>query len=380
MGLSKMTIPFFDLGTLIREEREELHKCLDDVIESGFFVGGPLTEKFEREFAFRVGTEYCVGVANGLDAIRLILEAHDIGEGDEVIVPAFTYYATWLGVTQTGATPVPVDVQLQTANVDPDQIRAAITPRTKAIIAVHLFGQAADMAALATIARDHNLWLFEDAAQGHDAYSTNGRVGNAGDAGAFSFYPTKNLGALGDAGGITTNNPEIAARIRSRRSYGQGSSKYDHVDTGWNSRLDPIQAAFLSLHLSKLEAWTKRRRDIAHLYGEALGENLISAIGPFSPMESVWHHFVLRASRREELQDFLQLHDVTTDAHYPYAVTDLAPMKKLMTKNSLKAKFPQAERLAKEVVSLPMGPWMSDSQVSHVTSVLRQIPTKLLSN
>ena len=375
-----MKVPFFDLGALIRSESTELHSALDEVLASGYFVGGPLTEKFESEFASFVGSTYAVGVANGLDALRLILEAYEIGPGDEVIVPAFTYYATWLGITQTGATPVPVDVVSSTANLDPALVEAAITPRTKAILPVHLYGQAADLGAIMEIAGRHGLIVVEDAAQAHGAVSTGGTVGATGHAAGFSFYPTKNLGALGDAGGVTTSDAAVADRIRSRRSYGQGASKYDHVDTGWNSRLDPMQAAFLSLHLTKLAGWTARRREIAQTYLDALAGREASVVGPADVAGSVWHHFVIKAADRARLQQHLAGEGVASDAHYPYAVHQLAPMKPLLTGASVDARFAVSEALAQQVTSLPMGPWMDDDQVAHVAATLRGLPDDILTN
>lgn len=372
-------VPFFDLGQGIRPHRGELHAALDEVLDSGYFIGGAMTTRFESEFAAFVGADFCLGTGNGLDAIRLILEAYDIGPGDEVIVPAFTFYATWLGVTQTGATPVPVDVIRSSANLDAAAIAAAITPRTKAIVAVHLYGQAADLRAIRTIADEHGLILVEDAAQSHGAISTAGMTGAAGDAAAFSFYPTKNLGALGDAGAVTTSDPEVARRVTSRRSYGMGASKYDHVDTGWNSRLDPLQAAFLSLHLKSLPEWTERRRSIASTYFDALGPERAAAVtGPRDVTGSVWHHFVLKASVRAELQEFLAGHEISTDAHYPYSVHRLDPMRALMTDASLAQSFPVSEDLALQVTSLPMGPWMRDDQVAQVAAALHEIPLELL--
>jgi dTDP-3-amino-3,4,6-trideoxy-alpha-D-glucose transaminase len=372
------TVPFFDLGQGLRPHRAELHDALDEVLESGYFIGGAITGRFETEFAQFVGTDHCVGTGNGLDAIRLILEAFDIGAGDEVIVPAFTFYATWLGVTQTGATPVPVEVLSSSANLNPAAIESAITSRTKAIIPVHLYGQAADMAAIRAVAEAHGLIVVEDAAQSHGAESTGGRVGAVGDAAAFSFYPTKNLGALGDAGAVTTSNAEVAERVISRRSYGVGTSKYEHVDTGWNSRLDPLQAAFLSLHLKSLGEWTTRRRTIAATYLEALGDRSFGVVGPTDVLGSVWHHFVLRAADRGALQEFLAGRGVTTDVHYPYAVHQLAPMQMLMNDRSRGESFPVAESLAGQVTSLPMGPWMTDDQVEQVAAALRELPSSLL--
>jgi dTDP-4-amino-4,6-dideoxygalactose transaminase len=365
---------------MIRSEASDLHAALDRVLDIGYFVGGPVTASFEKEFASFIGVSDAIGVANGLDAIRLALEAMGVGPGDEVIVPAFTYYATWLGVIQAGASPVPVDVLPTSANLDPRAIERAITSNTKAVIPVHLYGQAADLAAIQEICTRHRLLLLEDAAQSHGAESTAGMTGTVGHAAAFSFYPTKNLGALGDAGAVTTSDPHIAELIRSRRSYGQGSSKYDHVDTGWNSRLDPLQAAFLSLHLKRLEEWTNKRRKIAQTYLDALGGHRATAVvGPHNVEASVWHHFVLKAKDRNTLQEFLTGHGIASDAHYPYAVHNLPPMRKFVSVDGELPSFPVAERLAKEVTSLPMGPWMTPQQIDQVASALSLIPEDALS-
>ena len=372
------TVPFYDLGVSVRSHTAELHAALDEVINSGYFIGGAITERFENEFAEFVGASYGIGTGNGLDSIRLILEAYNIGVGDEVIVPAFTYYATWLAVLQTGATPVPVDVLPSSANLDPAAIAAAVTAKTKAIIPVHLFGQAADLKAIVAVANEHGLIVVEDAAQSHGAVSTAGMTGSVGHAAAFSFYPTKNLGALGDAGGVTTSDEAVAARIRSRRSYGQGSSKYDHVDTGWNSRLDPLQAAFLSLHLKKLPEATARRREIAGRYHEALAGRSAGVAGPVDLEGSVWHHFVLKATDRAAVQQFLGERGVTTDAHYPYSITDIAPMRAAMRAEDLERSYPVAELMGASVVSLPMGPWMTQQQVEQVAGALAEIPDGLL--
>jgi len=376
---ARVKIPFFDLGTAVREHRDALHGALDEVIDSGYFVGGAMVERFESEFAAFVGVTHALGTANGLDSIRLILEGMGVGPGDEVIVPAFTYYATWLGVTQVGATPVPVDSRAHSANLDPELVAAAITPRTKVVLPVHLYGYPAELAAICSVADEHGLLVVEDAAQSHGAVSDAGMTGSVGHAAAFSFYPTKNLGALGDAGGVTTSDDELARRIRSRRSYGQGKSKYDHVDTGWNSRLDPLQAAFLLIHLTRLAEWTTRRRSIASRYLAGLGEARSSVIGPFADVErSVWHHFVLRAAERPALQKWLAAEGVSSDAHYPYAVHQLAPMVPLLSDASRGAHFPIAEALARQVTSLPMGPWMTDEQVEYVADVLSRVPVNLL--
>jgi dTDP-4-amino-4,6-dideoxygalactose transaminase len=371
-------VPFFDLGANERRLRDRLHASLDEVLEGGYFVGGPIVEAFETRFAQHVGSGFCAGVGNGLDAIRLILEAYGIGPGDEVIVPAFTYYATWLGVMQTGARIVPVDVEYDTANLDSALVEAAITPRTRAILAVHLFGRPARVEALRPIADRNSLLLIEDAAQAHGALTTLGMTGSVGDAAAFSFYPTKNLGALGDAGAVTTSDARVNARIRSRRSYGQGAAKYQHVDTGWNSRLDPLQAAFLSVHLEYLEEWTVARRSIAEQYVDALGDAAEVIIGASDLPGSVWHHVVVRATRREEFRAHLLARGIHTDVHYPYAIGDVEPARRGVAEGASADGFPVAERLSRVVTSLPVGPWMMKEQVAQVASALASVPRELL--
>ena len=372
-----MKIPFFDLKRSIQAESEELHQCLDEVINSGFYIGGPFLQQFENNFADFLGISYSAGVANGLDAIRLMLEAAGIGADDEVIVPAFTYYASWLGVIQTGAKLIPVDVELNTGNIDASKVEVAISPKTKAILAVHLYGQGADTKTLLDIAQKHNLLLFEDVAQSHGAMSSGGLTGTVGTAAAFSFYPTKNLGALGDAGAISTSTKELLNRIISRRSYGQGGSKYEHIDTGWNSRLDPLQASFLSLHLTKLEDWTTKRRNIAKSYLSALSPEIHkSVIGIHSGYESVWHHFILRSENRDELRKFLTSNGVDSDIHYPYSITDIHPLAGSII-NPQNLQFPNSELLSQQVLSLPMGPWMSSEEVSYVCGVINKIPRDL---
>jgi dTDP-4-amino-4,6-dideoxygalactose transaminase len=371
-------VPFFDLGANESRLRAELHEEFDRVLDGGYFIGGPLLERFESQFAAYVGSAHCAGVGNGLDAIRLILEAYGVGSGDEVIVPAFTYYATWLGVMQTGARPVPVDVDPASANIAPSLVEAAITGRTRAILAVHLYGRPAALEALRPIADRHGLLLIEDAAQSHGATTPIGMTGAVGDAAAFSFYPTKNLGALGDAGGVTTSDADVDRRIRSRRSYGQGSSKYDHVDTGWNSRLDPMQAAFLSVHLRHLDDWTRVRRDIATRYVEALGSSSSAILGGSDISGSVWHHVVVRAADREGFRAHLASRGVSTDVHYPYSIAEVAPVRALLTVDELARPYPAAENLARTVTSLPVGPWMSEVQVEQVADALSSVPEHLL--
>jgi dTDP-4-amino-4,6-dideoxygalactose transaminase len=376
-----MQVPFFDLGALAREEAAEVHHCVQQVIDSGQFIGGDLVELFEHDFARYIGVDHVIGVGNGLDALRLALEAYGIGPGDEVIVPAFTYYATWLAVMQTGATPVPVDVDHLTANIDAGLIEEAVTEKTRAILAVHLYGQAADLSKLHQIAESRGLLLFEDAAQSHGARSAIGMTGSVGNATGFSFYPTKNLGAFGDAGAVATNDPDIARRVRSRRSYGQGQTKYDHVDFGWNSRLDPMQATILSLHLKKLDEWTRRRQYIAGVYRDSLSRHApTSVVGPPDSASSVWHHFVLRSTQRDSVRAFLGDRGIATDIHYPYLITSVRPAFLALRSDDQTRLFPVAKGLSEQVLSLPIGPWMTNAQLEHVAHALAEIPEELLTN
>jgi dTDP-4-amino-4,6-dideoxygalactose transaminase len=272
---------------------------------------------------------------------------------------------------QVGATPVFVDVELSSANINPDLLEGAITPKTKAIIAVHLYGQPAKMMAINEIAKRHNLKVLEDSAQAHGAELGGKMTGSLGDASGFSFYPTKNLGALGDAGAITTNDDELAKFAKSRRSYGVGETKYEHIDFGWNSRLDSLQAAFLQIHLEKLPAWTSRRREIAQRYLAALGSKKSSVVGPKNLNESVWHHFVLRTKNRESAQKVLLDLGVSTDIHYPYYANALGPVANHLSEVGADISVnPIGHELSSSILSLPMGPWMGESQVDTVCDAL----------
>jgi dTDP-4-amino-4,6-dideoxygalactose transaminase len=375
-----MTVPFFDLGAQVASYRDELHSRLDQVIDSGQFIGGKIVSDFENDFANYVGVKHCIGVGNGLDALRLCLEVNHIGPGDEVIVPAFTFYATWLAVLQVGATPVPVDVELHSANLDASLVEQAITPKTKAIIAVHLYGWSANLSTLSAMAKQHGVLLFEDAAQSHGAMHGEKMTGSWGDMAAFSFYPTKNLGALGDAGCITTDDDVLADAVRSRRSYGQGTSKYDHISTGWNTRIDPIQAGILSYHLTRLEEWTEVRRGIAKKYRSATAEKSIVSLGPDSVDDSVWHHFIIRVKSRKQAQEWFASRGISTDIHYPYAAYMLNPVKPFLPKPFDFGSFPVSDELAETVLSLPIGPWMTREQISKVSEVKSNVPKEYFLN
>jgi dTDP-4-amino-4,6-dideoxygalactose transaminase len=360
-------VKFFDLQRAHGELAVPLREAVDRVMAAGHFILGPEVEAFEREFAAFCGTDHCIGVGNGLDALHLLLRAMGIGEGDEVLVPSHTFIATWLAVNQAGAIPVPVEPDPGTYNLDAARIAAAIGPRTRAIIAVHLYGQPAQMAALRGIARTANLLIIEDAAQAHGATFRDRRAGNLGDGAAFSFYPSKNLGALGDGGAVATNDAAIADRVRQLRNYGS-SRKYQHDIAGFNSRLDPLQAAFLRAKLPYLEAWNARRRDIAARYLQGLAGTSLKLPAVALDCMPVWHQFVIRSDRRDELQAHLLRAGVETLVHYPLA-PHLQPAYRAM--GLRQGALPVAEMLQAQVLSLPMHPHLDDGEVDYVIDACR---------
>jgi dTDP-4-amino-4,6-dideoxygalactose transaminase len=375
-----MLVPFFDLSSQVGTYRDEILSLFDKTIDDGLFVGGRALDDFEGQFANYLNVSHAMGVGNGLDALRLVLEGWGVGPGDEVIVPGFTFYATWLAVMQVGATPVFVDVESESANLNPDLVARAISDRTKAIIVVHLFGLPAQMGHIMNLANRHGVKVLEDAAQAHGASRDGQMVGSMGDAAAFSFYPTKNLGALGDGGAVTTHDDNLASFVRSRRSYGAGKTKYEHQDFGWNSRLDSIQARFLSLGLTHLNDWNNCRRRIATAYQRALSEVTGCFVGPQNPVESVWHHFILKCKDRDAVRGFLLSNGVSTDIHYPYYSSSVKPVIEYLTKMGPRPQsdLPVSHRLSEAVVSLPIGPWMSEAQIEHVSGVLSKLPPKML--
>lgn len=366
-----MNVPFLDLSAAYSELEVEIETAVLASLRSGWYVGGQEVEAFEHEFAAYTETRYCVGVANGLDALHLALRAMDIGAADEVIVPSNTYIATWLAVSQCGAIPVPVEPLQSTCNIDPGQIEVAITPRTRAIIPVHLYGQPADLTPILAIAHKHGLCVLEDAAQAHGARYKNKRLGGHSDVVAWSFYPSKNLGALGDAGAVTTNNPDIADRIRVLRNYGS-RVKYVNKVQGYNSRLDPVQAAALRVKLKVLDAWNARRKKIASRYTIALtGTDLVLPTAP-TWAEPVWHLYVVQHPRRDAIQKTLDEAGIETLNHYP-----IPPhlQQAYATLGYVKGRLPIAEQLANQVLSLPIGPQIDDASVKAVISILK-IATK----
>ncbi|WP_158794037.1 DegT/DnrJ/EryC1/StrS aminotransferase family protein [Granulicella sp. L60] len=356
-----MQIPAYDILRANAPYREELLAATESVLDSGQLIMGDRLQQFEQDFAHYCGVSFCIGVGNGLEALTLSLLALGIGPGDEVLVPAFTFVATWLAVSQVGARPVPVDVRLD-GLIDPTLLVGAITPRTRAILPVHLYGALADMDAIFAVAQRFELEVVEDAAQGHGARRNGKRAGSFGSAAAFSFYPTKNLGAIGDGGAICTSDANLASRIRRLRNYGS-DQKYRHEIIGQNSRLDELQAAYLSVKLPHLEAVNRRRRSIAHRYSAALSSARILdiALPPPCP-SSVWHQFVVRSSNRHHLKQVLAQHGVHTNIHYPVAPFD----QPCFAGQYDRSKFPVAVQLAETVLSLPLGDYMSDDEVQHV--------------
>jgi dTDP-4-amino-4,6-dideoxygalactose transaminase len=363
-------IPFLDLGAAYRELKAEIDAAVHRVLDSGWYILGPEVEAFEAEWAAYCGAGHAVGLANGLDALILALRAVGVGPGDEVIVPSNTYIATWLAVTAVGARPVPVEPDRRTHNLDPARIAAAITPATRAVLPVHLYGQPADLDPILSIARQHGLAVVEDAAQAHGARYKGRRIGAHGDVVCWSFYPGKNLGALGDGGAITTDRADLADRIRVLRNYGS-RVKYVNEVQGVNSRLDTLQAAVLRAKLPFLDNWTERRRAIAALYGAGLRD--AGVVLPEVPdwAEPAWHLYVLRVADRDGLQQRLGQAGIGTLIHYPipphmqaaYADLSLPP-----------EALPIARKFADEVLSLPIGPHlnMDDARkvIDHVTKVV----------
>ena len=368
-----MRVPFLDLQAAYLELKAEIDDAVRRVLDSGWYILGPEVEAFEREFAIYCEAEHAVGVANGLDALHLALRAMVAGPGDEVIVPSNTYIATWLAVSHAGATPVPVEPVEETYNLDPLRIEAAITPRTKVILPVHLYGQPADLDPILEIAHRRGLRVLEDAAQAHGARYKSRRIGSHGDAVAWSFYPGKNLGALGDGGAVTTNDPEIADRIRVLRNYGS-QVKYVNEAQGFNSRLDPLQAAILRVKLRHLEEWNTRRKAIAVQYLEGLaGAGLALSHVP-SWADPSWHLFVVRHPRRDTLQRRLAEAGIGTLIHYP---TPPHKQRAYAGAGFKAGAFPLASRIADEVLSLPMGPHLIAGQVAAaIAAVLAADPSE----
>ena len=361
-------VSFLDLGAAYLELHEEIDAAVSDVLESGGYILGKTVEAFENEFAQYIGAGHAVGVSSGLEALHLGLLALGVQAGDEVLVPGNTFIATWLAVSQAGAKPVPVEPDLQTYNMDPERIEAAITDRTKGIIAVHLYGLPAEMERIREIANRRGLWVMEDAAQAHGARYKGERVGTMSDVACWSFYPGKNLGACGDGGAITTHRDEIADRIRVLRNYGSRVKYYNEVK-GFNSRLDALQAAILRVKLRRLDEWNERRRRVAAYYAEHLKDTVLVLPQVPSTCEPVYHLYVVRTPRRDALQEHLRSRGITTLIHYPVAPHRQAAYREMgLEEGSL----PLSEQIHREVLSLPMGPHLRMEDAARVVSAVRE--------
>ena len=367
-------IEFLNLKAANREYRQELIEAATRVIDSGWYIQGTELKAFESEFAAYCGTKHCIGVANGLDALILTLRAwKELGklkDGDEVIVPSNTYIASILAITANNLTPVLVEPNISTYNIDPIKIKEAITAKTKVILPVHLYGQLAEMPEIMQIAKQHNLLVLEDSAQSHGAQIQGKKAGNWGDASGFSFYPGKNLGALGDAGAVTTNDAELATMLKALRNYGS-HEKYKNLVPGVNSRLDEIQAALLDVKLKYLDQETQHRRYIASLYLNGIKNPLIQLplgdVDAESYMQHVWHLFVIRTNQRDALQQYLLDHGVQTLIHYP-----IPPHKQQAYKEWNSLSYPISEQIHREVLSLPMGPTLSIVDAERVVALCNQ--------
>jgi len=357
-----MKVPFLNLNRLHHEISDELKHSFSDILTKGQFIGGEYLDTFEKSYSAYTGSDYCVGVGNGLDALVICLKALDVGPGDEVIVPSNTFIATWLAVTHCGATIVPVEPDIRTHNIDVSLIEERITEKTRVIIPVHLYGQPANLDEIIQLASKYKLYVIEDAAQAHGASYKGKKIGSHGDLVAWSHYPGKNLGALGDAGSITTNNKELANKVRLIGNYGS-NERYIHELPGINSRMDPIQASVLSIKLNYLDIWNERRREIAETYLNELKDLDITLpfIEEFNL--SVWHLFCIRSSQRDKLRKVLLDRGVETLIHYPTPPYAQEAYEYLGWDQK---KFPLSSRISNQLVSLPLCPSMSDDQVEHV--------------
>ena len=363
------SVCFLDLGAAYCELKTEIDAAVARVLGSGWYLLGSELEAFEAEYADYTGARYCIGVGNGLDALHLTLLAMGIGPGDEVLVPSNTYIATWLAVSQTGATPVPVEPDELTYNIDHQRIEEAITSRTRAILPVHLYGQPADMTPILACAEKHGLKVLADGAQAHGARYRDAAIGGLGDATAWSFYPGKNLGAFGDGGAVTTDDEELAERIRILRNYGS-RVKYVNEVQGYNSRLDEIQAAILRVKMRYMDTWNARRTRIAATYSEALSECGLTLPTVPDEVDPVWHLYVVQHPNRDSLQRDLQARGIQTLIHYPIPPHLQQAYKEL---GWSVGSFPLAESIANSVLSLPIGPHLSVEQQEKVIKTIVEV-------
>jgi dTDP-4-amino-4,6-dideoxygalactose transaminase len=363
-----MKIPFVDFKNEYSSIKNEINDAIQRVLGSGWYMLGNEVNKFEKEFAKYLGVKYCIGVASGLDALHLILRALGIGKEDEVIVPANTYIATLLAISHANAHPVLVEPDERTYNLNPKLIEEKITEKTKAIIPVHLYGLSVDMDTINNIAKNYNLYVVEDTAQAHGTEYKKRKCGSLGTAAGFSFYPTKNLGAIGDAGAVTTNDEEIADKIRVLRNYGS-REKYYNEEKGFNSRLDEIQAAILRVKLKHLDEWNEKRRGNAKFYNENIkNENLVLPVEP-KECKHVYHQFVIRCNNRDRLQEYLRSNGIGTLVHYPIPPHLSKAYADLKLK---KGDFPITEKIANECLSLPIYPEISIHNLDKIVKVVNK--------
>ncbi len=363
-----MDIPYLKLANIHDPLKDELKAKFNEVLESEWFIQGKQGEIFEKQFAAFCGSRYCVGVGNGLDAIRVILQAYGIGEGDEVIVPANTFIATVLAVSYVGAVPVLVDADIQTYNIDAAKIEAKITSKTKAIIVVHLYGRAVEMAPVWELAQRYGLKVIEDSAQAHGAVYQGTTTGNLGDAAAFSFYPGKNLGALGDGGAVTTNDEQLAKKVRAICTYGS-YQKYRHEFKGCNSRLDEIQAALLSVKLPHLREWNEERKDIAARFNSEIDNPLFVLPKVDNRDGHVFHVYPLLCQSRAKLIDYLEKKGIHTNVHYPTPIPRQGAYQDLQVDMM---DYPVTERICSEEVSIPLYPGMTNVEIDYIIHTLNQ--------
>lgn len=361
-----MKVDFLDLKSPYLELKEELDSAFQKVMKSGWYIKGQELEQFESEFASYCGVKHCIGVANGLDALILILRGYGIGPGDEVVVPANTYIATWLAVSAVGALPVPVEPDDKSFNINPQLLEKVINRNTKAIIAVHLYGLPAEMDVINSIAKTHGLKVIEDSAQAQGAIYKGKKTGGLGHASGFSFYPGKNLGAFGDAGAVTTDDDDLAKSIRMLGNYGSKVKYYNEVK-GVNSRLDELQAALLRVKLSKLDEWNLKRQKNASLYLEKINGSGLQLPVEFGDVKSAWHLFVVRLKDREKIQKKLSLAGIGSLIHYPVPPHLSGAYKDLGFKNG---DFPITEMMADSVLSLPMGPHLKTKEIDQIVDCL----------
>ena len=359
-------IKFLDLKKINNRYREEIDSRIKNILDKGWYLQGEENENFTKNFANFCGTKFALGVANGLDALNLIIKAYGFGNGDEIIVPANTYIATILAISENGCIPILVEPDIKTYNINPDSIEEKITTKTKAIMVVHLYGQAVQMEKIWKIAKKYNLKIIEDSAQAHGAIYQENRTGNLGDASGFSFYPGKNLGCMGDGGAVTTNDEELFNKIKAIANYGS-DRKYHHIYKGVNSRLDEIQAAVLDIKLKHLDSDNNKRREISKYYRENIKNSKIILPDTYDEKSHVWHIFAVRTKNRDEFQKYLTEKGIQTIIHYP-----TPPHKQGAYKEWNNLSFPITEEIHNTILSLPISPVMTDSEIEKVVEVVNE--------